>query len=166
MKVAKVETGHQELRVAYDSQKEEDGSEDIKKTDMGITYKIEDVPPWYMCLFLGLQHFLTMIGGTLSIPFILCPALCIRDDDPGQAYMISTIFFVSGIVTFLQTTIGCRLPIVQGGTFTFIAPTLSIHALEQFKRDPKFNTDGWEPDEGTREEYWKIRMREVQGAIC
>ena len=66
-----------------------------------------------MCLFLGLQHFLTMIGGTLSIPFILCPALCIRDDDPAQGYIISTIFFVSGIVTFLQTTIGCRLPIVQ-----------------------------------------------------
>ena len=104
---------------------------------------------------------------------------CSRDDDPGQAYMISTIFFVSGIVTFLQTTIGCRLPIVQvsilsashsattrnhfqGGTFTFIAPTLSILALEQFKCDPSFNTDGWEPDEGTREEYWKVRIRKVK----
>ena len=43
-----------------------------------VTYKIEDVPPWYMCLFLGFQHFLTMIGGVLSIPFILCPALCMR----------------------------------------------------------------------------------------
>ena len=46
--------------------------------DLRITYKIDDVPPWYMCLFLGFQHFLTMIGGTLSIPFILCPALCMR----------------------------------------------------------------------------------------
>ena len=49
-----------------------------EKADLRITYKIDDVPPWYMCLFLGLQHFLTMIGGTLSIPFILCPALCMR----------------------------------------------------------------------------------------
>ena len=49
-----------------------------EKDDLRITYKIDDVPPWYMCLFLGLQHFLTMIGGTLSIPFILCPALCMR----------------------------------------------------------------------------------------
>ena len=46
--------------------------------DLRITYKIDDIPPSYMCLFLGFQHFLTMIGGTLSIPFILCPALCIR----------------------------------------------------------------------------------------
>ena len=51
----------------------------VDETDeLRITYKIDDVPPWYMCLFLGLQHFLTMIGGTLSIPFILCPALCMR----------------------------------------------------------------------------------------
>jgi len=49
-----------------------------KKEELRITYKIDDVPPWYMCVFLGFQHFLTMIGGTLSIPFILCPALCMR----------------------------------------------------------------------------------------
>ena len=51
---------------------------DNQEKNMDIAYKIDDVPPWYMCLFLGLQHFLTMIGGTLSIPFILCPALCMR----------------------------------------------------------------------------------------
>ena len=51
-----------------------------KKRD-GMTYKIEDVPPWYvglrnlvfrkttfslryMCAFLGFQHFLTMIGAS------------------------------------------------------------------------------------------------------
>ena len=56
----------------------ENDSVDEETTDLRITYKIDDVPPWYLCLFLGLQHFLTMIGGTLSIPFILCPALCMR----------------------------------------------------------------------------------------
>ena len=38
---------------------------------------------------------------------------CSRADDPARGYIISTIFFVSGLVTLLQTTIGCRLPIVQ-----------------------------------------------------
>ena len=78
------------------------------------------------------------IGGTLSIPFLLCPALCIRkyiiillllllhhlldlhllllliqpphllqiiinrEDDPARSYILCTILFVSGIVTFLQ----------------------------------------------------------------
>jgi len=99
-----------------------------------------------------------MIGGTLSIPFLLCPALCIREDDPARSYILCTILFVSGIVTFLQSTFGCRLPIVQGGTFTFIGPTLTLLSLEQF-RCP-------EDEASWTEETWQVRMRAVQGAIC
>ena len=49
-----------------------------------------------------------MVGATLSIPFIITPSLCMEDDDPAKGYIISTIFFVSGIVTILQSTFGCR----------------------------------------------------------
>lgn len=156
------------------SNPEQDIELSIKKEEqdkkLDIAYKIDDVPPWYMCLFLGFQHFLTMIGGTLSIPFILCPALCMRDDDPARGYIISTIFFVSGIVTLLQSVIGCRLPIIQGGTFTFVAPTLAILSLEsKWSRPcPDFGDEAlWENlDEEERQELWQERMREVQGAIC
>ncbi|XP_023325938.1 solute carrier family 23 member 2 [Eurytemora carolleeae] len=136
---------------------EENGKENLKKTQESVLYKIEDIPPWYMCMFLGLQHYLTMFGGTISIPFILCEFLCIGETDPARGYIISTIFFVSGIVTLLQTTIGCRLPIIQGGTFTFIVPTLAL-----------LNLDKWtckETDPVDPQEYWQLRMREVQGAI-
>ena len=40
--------------------------------------------------------------------------------------VICTIFFVSGCNTLLQTTIGDRLPIVQGGSFAFLSPTFAI----------------------------------------
>ena len=63
--------------VEYDEVQHADPVVEAKEVQK-VTYTIEDVPPWYMCLFLGFQHFLTMIGGVLSIPFILCPALCIR----------------------------------------------------------------------------------------
>jgi nucleobase transporter 1/2 len=49
-----------------------------------------------------------MFGGTVSIPFIICPALCMESNDPARGYLISTIFFVSGIVTLMQTTFGVR----------------------------------------------------------
>ena len=49
-----------------------------------------------------------MVGATLAIPFLITPALCMEDDDPSKGYIISTIFFVSGIVTLLQSTFGCR----------------------------------------------------------
>ena len=38
------------------------------------------VPPWYLCFFLGVQHFLTCFGSTVSIPLILAPAFCLGDD--------------------------------------------------------------------------------------
>ena len=92
---------------------------DLKKPDRAngnknqLQYSLEDVPPWYTAMFLGFQHYLTMIGGTVSIPFLLCPELCISNTDPARGYIISTLFFVSGIVTLLQTTFGIRFVISQ-----------------------------------------------------
>jgi xanthine/uracil permease len=55
-----------------------------------------------------LQHYLTMIGAIVSIPFILTPALCMREDDPARGHIISTMIFVTAIVTYAQVTFGCR----------------------------------------------------------
>lgn len=60
-----------------------------------------------------LKHYLTMIGAIVSIPFILTPALCMENEDPARGQIISTMIFVTGIVTFIQCTWGCRLPLVQ-----------------------------------------------------
>ena len=54
------------------------------------------------------QHYLTMFGATLTVPFLVCPAMCVEDSDPAKAYIIATMFFVSGIVTLLQSTFGVR----------------------------------------------------------
>ena len=48
-----------------------------------------------------------MFGATLSVPIIIAPALCITDDLV-IGKLISTIFFMSGIATVLQTTFGNR----------------------------------------------------------
>ena len=48
-----------------------------KETD---ALKLILVPPWYLCFFLGVQHFLTCFGSTVSIPLILAPAFCLADD--------------------------------------------------------------------------------------
>ena len=82
-----------------------------------------------------------------------------RDDDPARGYIISSIFFVSGIVTLLQTLIGCRLPIIQGGTFTFVTPTLAILALDKWSRQcpPLEDDEAWaQIDDETRQEMWQV----------
>ena len=52
------------------------------------------------------------------------------------------------LTTILQSTWGNRLPIVQGGTFSFLAPTFAICGMASLA------------DVG-----WEVRMQHVQGAI-
>ena len=64
-----------------------------------------------------------------------------------------------------------RLPIIQGGTFSFFVPTFAILSLEQFKCPDTFDTktNKWTNSSMSYEdktEQWQIRMREIQGAIC
>ncbi|XP_018056966.1 PREDICTED: solute carrier family 23 member 1 [Atta colombica] len=129
-----------------------------------ITYGIDDAPPWYLCLFMALQHYLTMIGAIVSIPFILTPALCMAEDDPARSHIISTMIFVTGLVTFIQTTIGCRLPLVQGGTISFLVPTLAILNLPQWQCPAPEVLEQMSHE--NRTELWQIRMRELSGAIA
>ncbi|XP_031849679.1 solute carrier family 23 member 1 [Nomia melanderi] len=134
------------------------------KRGANLTYGIDDVPPWYLCLFMALQHYLTMIGAIVSIPFILTPALCMAEDDPSRSYIISTMIFVTGLVTFFQTSIGCRLPLVQGGTISFLVPTLAILNLPQWKCPAPEVLE--EMSAENRTELWQVRMRELSGAIA
>ena len=50
-----------------------------------------------------------MLGSTLAIPFILQIPMCFQGNKLVISEILSTIFFVSGIATLLQTTFGVRL---------------------------------------------------------
>ncbi|GAB4815990.1 hypothetical protein N2152v2_003036 [Parachlorella kessleri] len=89
-----------------------------------LRYGITDIPRWWECVLLGLQHFLTMLGSTILIPLIIVPAMGGTTND--LAKVINTCFFAGGINTLVQTIVGGRLPIVQGGSFAYITPALAI----------------------------------------
>lgn len=112
-----------------------------------LIYGIEDIPPTGETFVLGFQHYLTMFGSTVAIPLLLAPAFGMENPSEVGA-LIATMFFVSGITTILQTTWGNRLPIIQGGTFSFLAPTFAICGMAALA------------DSG-----WEVRMQHVQGAI-
>eukprot|EP00096_Caligus_rogercresseyi_P014539 TRINITY_DN7039_c0_g1_i1.p1 TRINITY_DN7039_c0_g1~~TRINITY_DN7039_c0_g1_i1.p1 ORF type:complete len:555 (-),score=51.88 TRINITY_DN7039_c0_g1_i1:374-2038(-) len=134
--------------------------------NIDIMYDIDNAPPWYLSILLGIQHYLTMFGSTVAIPFIICPAVCMENDDSAKGNIISTILFVSGIITLLQSTFGVRLPIIQGGTFSFIAPAIAILSLPPFKCPENFETVGFgNMTYEAKTEEWQVRMRELQGAI-
>jgi nucleobase transporter 1/2 len=89
-----------------------------------IIYTIEDSPPFGESIFLGIQHYLTMFGATVLIPLLLGGAMKMPAEE--TALLISTIFLCSGITTWLQSTIGNRLPVIQGGSFSFLPPAFVI----------------------------------------
>lgn len=84
-------------------------------------------------------------------------------DDPNKANIISTLVFMSGIITLLQSTVGTRLPIVQGGSFSYLVPSLAIMNLPRWKCPSVEVMAGLSEEEKT--ELWQVRMREIQGAI-
>jgi len=112
-----------------------------------LLYGLDDNPPFSETIILGFQHYLTMFGSTVAIPLLLAPVFGI-ENPVEKGWLIATMFFVSGVTTLLQTTWGNRLPIVQGGTFSFLAPTFAICGMAALANS------GWE-----------VRMQHVQGAI-
>nr|XP_025147366.1 solute carrier family 23 member 1 isoform X2 [Bubalus bubalis] len=131
-----------------------------------LAYGILDSPPWYLCIFLGIQHFLTALGGLVAVPLILAKDLCLQHDPLTQSYLISTIFFVSGICTLLQVFLGIRLPILQGGTFAFLGPSLAMLSLPTWKC-PAWTLNASQVNTSSPEftEEWQKRIRELQGAV-
>ena len=90
-----------------------------------VIYPIGSRPKMGLAILLGIQQYLTMFGATVLIPFIVGGAMKLPQEE--LALLISTMFFVSGITTLIQQSpIGNRLPIVQGGTFSFLGPMFAI----------------------------------------
>jgi len=117
-----------------------------------IVYPLGSKPKWPLAILLGIQQYLTMFGATVLIPFIVGGAMGL----PGKelALMISTIFFTSGICTLIQQSpLGNRLPVIQGGTFSFLGPTFAIIGMVAAQK-----LTGDVP-------MWQIQIQHVAGAI-
>ncbi|XP_039637038.1 solute carrier family 23 member 1-like isoform X2 [Perca fluviatilis] len=148
-----------------DQQRGKDGKKDEEDTNKP-TYCVTDVPPWYLCTFLAIQHYMTAFGGIVSIPLILSEGLCLQHDSLTQSYLINTIFFTSGLITVLQVTFGVRLPILQGGTFALVTPAMAMLSM------PEWKCPAWTQNASLVNtssplfiEVWQTRMRTLQGSI-
>jgi len=116
-----------------------------------ILYPIGSKPKWPLAILLGLQQYLTMFGATVLIPFIIGGAIGMPPDK--LALLISTMFFASGICTLIQQSpLGNRLPIIQGGTFSFLGPAFAIIGMVASKKL-------------TGVDVWQIQMQELAAAV-
>ncbi|XP_072022547.1 solute carrier family 23 member 2-like [Amphiura filiformis] len=77
-----------------------------KKT---VIFDVDERPPWYLAISLGFQHSLTFFGSGITPPLVLAGPLCMDQDPLAVSQLISTAFFIEGIITLLQVTFGVRV---------------------------------------------------------
>lgn len=141
-----------------------------------LEYRVEDSPPLHLCCLYGLQQVLLSISSTISIPIIVSGYICAGDMELVTAEIMSTFLFMCGVCTFLQCTIGVRLPIIQGGCHKFIPAIAALMSLPMWKcPDMKVTAANLNSTNGSSNntvlpysdptEVWQSRLREIQGGI-
>jgi nucleobase transporter 1/2 len=119
-----------------------------------IVYPIGSKPKWPLAVLLGIQQYLTMFGATVLIPIIVGGAMKMPPEQ--LALLISTIFFTSGLCTLIQQSpLGNKLPVIQGGTFSFLGPTFAIIGMVATAY----------PDGANGLPLWQIQIQQVAAAI-
>ncbi|KAA8545765.1 hypothetical protein F0562_020784 [Nyssa sinensis] len=96
----------------------------VKDQLPGIDVCVNSNPSWAESIILGFQHYLVMLGTTVIIPTTIVPLM--GGGNKEKAEVIQTLLFVSGVNTLLQTLFGTRLPVVIGGSYTFIVPAIFV----------------------------------------
>ncbi|CAD6225097.1 unnamed protein product [Miscanthus lutarioriparius] len=117
----------------------------------GVAFCITSPPPWPEAILLGFQHFIVMLGTTVIIPSALVPQMGGGNEE--KARVVQTILFVAGINTLFQTFFGTRLPVVMGGSYIFVGPTISIILAGRYSNEAD-----------PREKFVRT-MRGTQGAL-
>ncbi|KAL5227974.1 hypothetical protein ABZP36_016239 [Zizania latifolia] len=114
-----------------------------------VKYELRDSPGVFPIGVYGFQHYISMLGSIILIPLVMVPAMGGSPDD--MAAVVSTVLLVSGMATLLHTFCGTRLPLVQGPSFVYLAPTLAIINSPEFL--------------GLNDNNFKHIMKHLQGAI-
>jgi xanthine permease len=94
----------------------------------GATHPVDQILPPERLAVYGLQHVLAFYAGAVIVPLLLAAAIHLSNDQLIQ--LISADLFTCGIASIIQSVgfwkIGVRLPLIQGVTFTAVAPMIAI----------------------------------------
>ena len=77
------------------------------------------------------QQCLLSIAGALVVPLLVAEAVCAENDDVFIRNMLSSTMLMSGIATFMQTSLGIRLPLYQGPSGGYIVPLIALREIDK-----------------------------------
>jgi OHCU decarboxylase len=85
------------------------------------------LPPGQLAVY-GAQHVLAFYAGAVIVPILLASAIGLEGED--LVYLISADLLTCGVASIIQAVgfwkVGVRLPLLQGVTFTAVAPMIAI----------------------------------------
>ncbi|KAJ8317030.1 hypothetical protein KUTeg_004934 [Tegillarca granosa] len=94
-----------------ESKKEEMNNVFIERLEQRFMYDVHETPPFHLTLMFALQQCFLSLSRSLSAALFVADIVCARNDEALKARLLSTTFFMSGLCTFLQNTIGISLMI-------------------------------------------------------
>ncbi|KAH9500124.1 hypothetical protein Btru_076675 [Bulinus truncatus] len=119
-----------------------------------LIYKITDTPPLFFLILFAIQQCLLSIVNPLSKAIIVSEVVCATKDDSIKAQLLSATLLMTGVATFLMTTVGVRLPIFQGPASSYMVPLISMMSLEEWKCPEAFEV--W--DDSLNQTTWKATV--------
>src|SRR3954454_15974872 len=94
----------------------------------GETHPVDEILPAPKLAVYGTQHVLAFYAGAVIVPILLASAIGLKGED--LVYLIGADLFTCGIASLIQSLgfwkVGVRLPLLQGVTFTAVAPMIAI----------------------------------------
>ncbi|MBX6764277.1 MAG: purine/pyrimidine permease [Rubrobacteraceae bacterium] len=93
-----------------------------------VRHPVDEVLPAGKLAVYGFQHVLAFYAGAVIVPILLAGAIGLSKEH--LVYLISADLFTCGIASIIQSVgfweVGVRLPLLQGVTFTAVAPMIAI----------------------------------------
>ena len=99
----------------------------MENNNNAMLFGLDERPPLFTSVLVGLQHLLAVFGGILTAPLIIAlgMGLSVRD----TSYLVSSALVISGVATVLQIQrigpVGSGLLSIQGTSFSFIGPLIA-----------------------------------------
>src|SRR6201995_4052271 len=91
-------------------------------------HPVDEILPVPKLAVYGFQHVLAFYAGAVIVPILLANAIGLTTEQ--LIHLINADLFTCGIASIIQSVgfwkIGVRLPLLQGVTFTAVAPMISI----------------------------------------
>ncbi|KAL4222457.1 hypothetical protein ACF0H5_018497 [Mactra antiquata] len=104
-------------------------------------YDVYENPPFLLAIVFAMQQILMCLARALSTTLLVADVLCARTNEPFKARLLCSTLMISGLTTFLQNTVGVRLPLYQGPAMTYVVPLLSLATVPNWRCDDDVTVD-------------------------